>query len=112
MLTAFQPYLDEAKTKEADFELIPEELIVLVKALLNKAKDGKASPAELILVGIITDIQDFLSTSPDDEDLEETDNTDISKDEVERVMERLLLAMPELTDLNNLEYSLAQRSDG
>jgi len=105
MLTAFQPYLDEAKTKEADFELIPEELIVLVKALLNKAKDGKASPAELILVGIITDIQDFLSTSPDDEDLEETDNTDISKDEVERVMERLLLAMPELTDLNNLEYS-------
>ena len=58
MLTAFQPYLNKAKAKKADFDLIPDETFVLAKALINKTKEGKATPAELIIVGVIKDVQE------------------------------------------------------
>ena len=109
MLTAFQPYLNEAKSKEADFELIPDELIVLIKALLNKAKEGKATPAELVLVSLIKDVQTFFNSSTKDEFENDGGDdyveVDITKKEVERLMERLLYVMPELKDLDNLEHS-------
>merc|ERR1719206_427092 len=108
MLTAFQPYLNEARSKKANFDLVPDELIVLVKALLNKAKEGKATPAELILVSLIKDVQTFFNSGPDDTLYNESDDyvtLNVTRQEVERLMERLLVAMPELRDLDNLENS-------
>lgn len=108
MLTAFQPYLNEAKSKKASFDLVPDELIVLVKALLNKAKEGKASPAELILVSLIKDVQAFFNSGPEDSLDNEVDDyvtLNVTREEVERLMERLLVAMPELRDLDSLENS-------
>jgi len=107
MLTAFQPYLNDAKRKEADFDLIPDELIVLVKALLKNAKDGKATPAELILVGMIKDVQAFFNSNTEDTSDEAKDDdkitVNVTQEEVERLLERLLNAMPALKDLDNLD---------
>merc|ERR1719427_1507609 len=105
MLTAFQPYLNNARAKKADFDLLPDELFVLAKALVNKAKEGKATPAELILVSIIKDIQAFLNSSPEDstDDSQNNLEREVTKNEVERLLERLLNAMPELRDLDNLD---------
>merc|ERR1719427_1006096 len=105
MLTAFQPYLNNARAKKADFDLLPDELFVLAKALVNKAKEGKATPAELILVSIIKDIQAFLNSSPEDSTDDSKNNLEreVTKNEVERLLDRLLNAMPELRDLDNLD---------
>ena len=55
MLIPFQPHLNKAKARKADLDLIPEEIFVRAKALINKTKEGKAIPAELIIVGVIKD---------------------------------------------------------
>ena len=56
------PTLQGAKAKKANFELIPSELIVLLKALVKKGRDGNASKQELIAISFILDAQNILES--------------------------------------------------
>ena len=98
LLLAFQPYLSEAQSKKADFELIPDEVIVLICGLLKKADSGKASAGELALVSVIKDVKNFLSSEDQQSSNEPTMVASFTSQEVLLTMKKLLKAQPELAD--------------
>jgi len=102
LLLAFQPYLSQAKSKKADFELIPDELIVLICGLLKKADDGKASPGELALVSVIKDVQNFFFAEDENDSDEAPVVANFNCDEVALTLRKLLEAQPELADPEHL----------
>ena len=62
MANVFRQTLDTSEVDINDnFELIPRELIALIKAVIKKGAEGKASASELIMIGFITDAQNSLS---------------------------------------------------
>ena len=62
MANVFRQTLGTAEVDIDDnFELIPREAIELIKALVYKGAEGKASAAELVLIGFITDAQQGLA---------------------------------------------------
>ena len=63
ILELLLPTFDDVKVKEANFELIPSELIILAKALVKKGKEGKATPQEMMVISFILDANNFLSTN-------------------------------------------------
>jgi hypothetical protein len=107
-----RPYTEgvELKTGSASAGLIPPELFLLGKAILAKAKRGGASPNELLAASVIMDIQEMVSSlSPDDDDDDDDNGSaqdrrsrevatgdQVDPEVVERLFNRLLLAIPDL----------------
>ena len=58
-----------------------------------------------MIVGVIKDVQESFNSNLDDsaDDSQESFGVEVTKVEVQRLIERLLTAMPELKDVNNLE---------
>ena len=62
MANVFRQTLDSSEIDIDDsFELIPRELIALIKSLIKKGNDGKATTFELIIIGFITDAQNAMN---------------------------------------------------
>ena len=66
MLIAFQPHLNKAKARKADLDLIPDETFVRAKALINKTKEGKVTPAESMTVDVVRDVQEPFHSNLDE----------------------------------------------
>ena len=67
MLSDFQLHLQSAERTEAEIKLIPDEFIVLLKGFLKNAHKGSASPMELVIAGVLKEINTFLSSSEKEE---------------------------------------------
>ena len=67
MLNDFQLHLQSAERTEAEIKLIPDEFIVLLKGFLKNAHKGSASPMELVIAGVLKEINTFLSSSEKEE---------------------------------------------
>ena len=67
MLNDFQLHLQSAERTEAEIKLIPDEFIVLLKGFLKNAHKGSASPMELVIAGVLKEINTFLSSSKKEE---------------------------------------------
>ena len=66
MANVFRQTLDSSEVDIDDnFELIPRELIALIKALIKKGAEGKASAFELVVIGFITDAQNAMNSLVD-----------------------------------------------
>lgn len=105
MLQVTQPYLDEAKPTGGDFDLIPDELLILVNGLLKKSEEGNASAPEMLLAGFFKDIKGFFEPSERDDLEEENERSDFTREQVQKAVGRILTVLPALQDLNNLAHS-------
>ena len=109
MVKVTQTVVEGAGLAESDINFIPDEMVILINGLLKKAENGSASPSELILAGFVKDIQGMINSvendEPRSEGLKRNTKVGISKDEVERLIDRLLISQPTLQDLNNLSHS-------
>ena len=105
MLASLQPYLDKAKRKDTDIDLIPDELIVFIKGIQKNALEGKASPTELLIVGALKDFQSLFNSNTTVENFNQDNEIilEVNQKEVEKLFEKLLDAMPELSDISRLE---------
>ena len=105
MLQVTQPYLDEATPTGGDFDIIPDELLILVNGLLKKAEDGSASAPEMLLAGFFKDVKGFFESDGLESNKEVNETREFTRDQVEKAVGSILTALPALQDLNNLSKS-------
>ena len=109
ILDLLLPTLDGVKLKDANFELIPSELIVLAKALVKKGKEGNASPQEMIAISFILDAHKFISSFGGDHNPDEnetTEDTTFDKQEVHNQIKNLLRTHPYLENVDEFSEML------
>ena len=68
MLNDLQLHLQSAERTKTEIKLIPDEFIVLLKGFVKNADEGKASPMELVIAGVLKEVNAFLSSSKEDDD--------------------------------------------
>ena len=68
MLKDLQLHLQSAERVETEIKLIPDEFIVLLKGFVKNADEGKASPMELVIAGVLKEVNAFLSSSKEEDD--------------------------------------------
>jgi len=105
VLRVTKPYLEEAKPTEGDFDVIPNELVILVHGLLKKAEEGSATPPELLLAGFFKDVKGFFQSGDRKTVDEVPEKSDFTRAHVEKAVGRIMTVLPALQDLNNLAHS-------
>ena len=107
MAKVTQTVVDKAKITDSNFDIVPDELVILINGLMKKAEDGTATAPEMLLAGVFKDIKEMFNSEDEEEDRESVShkNIDITANEVERLIQRLMVSQPSLQDLNNLQYS-------
>ena len=109
ILELLLPTFEDVKVKEATFELIPSELLVLLKALVKKGKEGKATPQEMIAISFILDAHKFVSSFANKETVEEDEQVErysLEEDEVNKQIKSLLRSHPYLQNVDRLSEML------
>ena len=109
ILELLLPTFEDVKVKEATFELIPSELLVLLKALVKKGKEGKATPQEMIAISFILDVHKFVSSFANKETVEEDEKVEtysLEQDEVQKQIKSLLRSHPYLQNVDRLSEML------
>ena len=109
ILELLLPTFDDVKVKEANFELIPSELIILAKALVKKGKEGKPTPQEMMVISFILDANNFLSSfgnKKDHEEEEPAERPSLEKEEVSNQMKSLLRSHPYLQNVDRISEML------
>lgn len=115
MISKFQPILDSSIVDgAASVELIPPEVFLLVPALLQKVKRGKASAGEMVAISLIKDFglaigvdnkeenDEINSRSPAKDLLKKTPEVskqlelEVSQEEVQEVINKVVAAIPDL----------------
>ena len=113
VLNDFRPVLNSASRKNVFLDIVPDELIAVIKAALKRAEDGEASKRELTLVWLIKSAQEKFvgkssSKTPYQKALLSNEENGVVtpqvglQEEVEEVLERLLRVMPELRRIDTL----------
>ena len=105
MVKVTQTVVNEAKITDSNFDVVPDELVILINGLMKKAEDGTATAPEMILAGVFKDIKEMFNSDDSDSRSKPNEKIDITMDEVERLIQRLLVSQPTLQDLDNLQYS-------
>ncbi|KAL6051450.1 Accessory Sec system protein Asp3 [Balamuthia mandrillaris] len=91
LLSRFQPHFDNvqiANEKFEEVEIIPPEVGLLMRTLLNKAKTGKASPMELIVVSLIKDFENSFTLQPSTTVTSSSSSTTTEKEKVKANAQR------------------------
>ena len=107
ILSATEPYLSEASPREPNIDLLPDEFLILIKGLQKRAKEKDATAAEIAMAAVIKDVWNFFDSLDDNQDKNESrrQGVDVTKEEVQRLIGKLLTSQPSLKDLNNLSAS-------
>ena len=105
MLEATEPFLNEAKPRDANIDLIPDELLILINGLQKRAQEKDATATEIALAAIVKDVSNFIDSLGDTEEKADSRRVDVTSEEVRRLIGKLLTSQPTLTDLDNLSGS-------
>lgn len=110
MMERFDPYLKHAEVNGFSSSLdnwIPPEVFLILPALKRKVKNGNASPIEMVIVSFLKDLRArFFPKEKDSQQKEQTllpiqcDIPEVSPRDIEKEMELLFQALPELRDPN------------
>ena len=107
ILAATEPFLSEARPREPNIDLIPDEFLLLIKGLQKRAEEKDATTAEIAMAAVIKDVCNFIDSLDNNQDKNDSrgQGVDVTKEEVQRLIGKLLNSQPSLKDLNNLSGS-------